>query len=434
MIFSEIIGKKRDGFDLSREEIEFVIREYTEGKAPDYQMSALLMAILLRRMDKDETLFLTQAMLDSGRKFDFSGIQGKKIDKHSTGGVGDKVSLILAPLVASCGVVVPMISGRGLGHTGGTLDKLESIPNFRTNLEYDEFYGILEKVGVVIMGQTDEIAPADRKMYSLRDVTGTVESIPLITASILSKKLAEGIDGLVLDVKCGKGAFMKSFEEAERLASTMDTVVKGFGKKSVSIITNMDQPLGTSVGNSLEVKESIESLKGNGASDLMEVTYSLGADMLFMGEITSSRENAFSMLKAAIRNGRALDKFRKMIEVQGGNSKVIDDYSLLPTANNKKEIKAKSAGFIKTINAYEVGIVNLLLGGGRKEKEDEIDPGVGIVFEKKVGDRVEKDERIATIYYRDNLGEDIKKRFAFAIKISSRNVKKIPIIMKAKEQ
>jgi pyrimidine-nucleoside phosphorylase len=434
MIFSEIIRKKRDGFELSLDEVEFVIKEYTEGRAPDYQMSALLMAMLLKGMNEDETLFLTEAMLDSGRKFDLSAIKGRKIDKHSTGGVGDKVSLILAPLVASCGVIVPMISGRGLGHTGGTLDKLESIPDFRTSLDYDEFYGILEKVGVAIMGQTDEIAPADRRMYSLRDVTGTVESIPLITASILSKKLAEGIDGLVLDVKCGEGAFMKSFEDAEKLASAMDAVVKGFGKESVSIITNMDQPLGTSVGNSLEVKESIESLKGNGASDLMEVTYWLGAEMLLMGGVVSNKEDALSMLKKAIGSGRALDKFIKMIELQGGNPKVIDDYALLPLSKNNKEIRAENAGFIEAINAYEVGIVNLLLGGGRRKKEDEIDPAVGIVFEKKVGDRVERDETIAIIYYRDNLSEDIEKRFVSAVKISERIVKEPPIILNAREQ
>lgn len=434
MIFSEIIRKKRDGFSLSRDEIEFIVKDYTEGRAPDYQMSALLMAVLLRGMNEDEILFLTEAMLDSGRKFDLSAVNGKKIDKHSTGGVGDKVSLILAPLVASCGVVVPMISGRGLGHTGGTLDKLESIPDFRTNLDYDEFYGILEKIGVAIMGQTKEIAPADRKMYSLRDVTGTVESIPLITASILSKKLAEGIDGLVLDVKCGNGAFMKTIKQARELGKKMDAVVKGFGKKSVSVITSMDQPLGTSVGNSLEVKESIESLKGNGPADLMEVTYWLGAEMLLIGEVTSSREEAFSMLKMAIGNGKALHKLKEIVELQGGNSKVIDDYSLLPISDEKKEIKAEKSGFIETINAYEVGIVNLLLGGGRKEKEDDIDPGVGIVFQKKVGERVKKGETFATVYYRNNLGEDIERRFVSAVKISDNEVKKPSIILNIKEK
>ncbi|TES92286.1 MAG: thymidine phosphorylase [Candidatus Cloacimonadota bacterium] len=429
MIFTEIIKRKRDDFALSREEIVSAIRGYTDGEIPDYQMSAFLMAVLLKGMNKDETMYLTDAMLNTGRIFDLSKIPGRKIDKHSTGGVGDKVSLILAPLVASCGVAVPMVSGRGLGHTGGTLDKLESIPGFRTSLEYNEFYKILEKIGVAMMGQTDEIAPADKSIYSLRDVTGTVESIPLITASILSKKLAEGIDGLVLDVKCGKGGFMKELKDAEALATSITSVAKGFGKKCVSLITNMDQPLGNYVGNSLEVIESIECLKGNGPQDLMEVTLTIGREMLVMGEKARDRDEAMVMLDDAIKSGGALALFRKMIELQGGNPEVTDDYSILPFSKDKKEIKAQDSGWISEIDAYEIGVVNLLLGGGRRRKEDAINPGVGIVFEKKVGDRVKKNEPLATIYYDKVLDGEIEQRFSSSIKIFPKVIEKPPVIL-----
>jgi len=429
MIFTEIIKRKRDDFALSREEIVSAIRGYTDGEIPDYQMSAFLMAVLLKGMNKDETMYLTDAMLNTGRIFDLSKIPGRKIDKHSTGGVGDKVSLILAPLVASCGVAVPMVSGRGLGHTGGTLDKLESIPGFRTSLEYNEFYKILEKIGVAMMGQTDEIAPADKSIYSLRDVTGTVESIPLITASILSKKLAEGIDGLVLDVKCGKGGFMKELKDAEALATSITSVAKGFGKKCVSLITNMDQPLGNYVGNSLEVIESIECLKGNGPQDLMEVTLTIGREMLVMGEKARDRDEAMVMLDDAIKSGGALALFRKMIELQGGNPEVTDDYSILPFSKDKKEIKAQDSGWISEIDAYEIGVVNLLLGGGRRRKEDAINQGVGIVFEKKVGDRVKKNEPLATIYYDKVLDGEIEQRFSSSIKIFPKVIEKPPVIL-----
>lgn len=429
MIFTEIIRKKRDGFSLSQEEIEFAVQGYTDGSIPDYQMSAFLMAVVLKGMSKDETLYLTEAMLNSGKTFDLSRISRKKIDKHSTGGVGDKVSLILAPLVASCGVAVPMVSGRGLGHTGGTLDKLESIPGFRTNLGFKEFYNILENIGVAIMGQSEELAPADKKMYSLRDVTGTIESIPLITASILSKKLAEGIDGLVLDVKCGKGAFMKELKDAEELASSMTSVVKGFGKECVSLITNMNQPLGRYVGGSLEVIESVECLEGNGPDDLMEVTFTLGSEMLMIGDMASNRDEAILLLKEAIKSGKALATFRKMIELQGGNPLVVDNYSILPVSKDTREIKVKDTGWISEIDAYEVGIINLLLGGGRKKKEDRVNPRVGIVFEKKVGDRVDKDEPLATIYYDNVLDDKIEKRFISCIKLVSQPVEKSIVIL-----
>ncbi len=429
MIFAEIIRKKRDGFPLTKGEIDFTINGFTEGRIPDYKMSALLMAIALQGMNSDEIKDLTEVMLHSGKTFDLSDIPGRKVDKHSTGGVGDKVSLVLAPLVASCGVIVPMISGRGLGHTGGTLDKLESIPGLRTNLTYKEFYGNTQEIGVAIMGQTEEIVPADRKMYSLRDVTGTVESIPLITASILSKKLAEGIDGLVLDLKCGKGAFMKRLEDAEKLASAIGSVMKIFGKGYVAIITNMDEPLGMSVGNSLEVIESIEALKGNGNDELMKVTYTLGSEMLVMGEKAENREDATVMLKQALNNGKALDRFRKMVELQGGNPEVIDDYSLFPISENKKEMIASNSGWISEINAYEIGVMNLLLGGGRKMKDDRINPGVGIIFRKKLGDRIEKGDAVCTIYFDKILNNGIEERFSRACKISPNPVEKPKIIV-----
>jgi pyrimidine-nucleoside phosphorylase len=417
MIFSEIIKKKRDGSPLTREEIDFSIQGYTDGTIPDYQMAALLMAIVLKGMSEEETLFFTKAMLHSGKSFDLSHIPGKKVDKHSTGGVGDKVSLILAPLVASCGVLVPMVSGRGLGHTGGTLDKLESIPGFRTNLTYREFSDTMESIGVAMMGQTSQIAPADKKMYSLRDVTGTVESIPLITASILSKKLAEGIDGLVLDVKCGTGAFMKEVNDAEALARTMKEVVRGFGKKYMSLITNMDQPLGRNVGNSVEVIESIECLKGRGTQDLMEVTYALAREMLLLGEIVEDSDAAQRILEGTIGSGKALELFSKMVEKQGGDPRVVDDYSILPLAKNTEEIKADHPGYITNIDAYEVGLVTLALGGGRRTKEDSIDPGVGLVLKRRSGAWVEKGEVIAKVYFTNSFADDIRKRFVSAITI-----------------
>jgi pyrimidine-nucleoside phosphorylase len=429
MVFSEIIRKKRDGFALTKKEIDAAVCGYTRGTVPDYQMAALLMAVVLKGMDEEETLHLTRSMLHSGTTFDLSKIDGKKIDKHSTGGVGDKISLILAPLVASCGVIVPMISGRGLGHTGGTLDKLESIRGFRTDLSLDQFLSLLEKNGVAMMGQTEEIAPADRKIYSLRDVTATVESIPLITASILSKKLAEGADGLVLDVKCGKGAFMRSADDAEALASSMTTVVKGFGKKCISLITNMDQPLGKYVGNSLEVVESIECLKGNGPDDLMEVTFALGREMIIMAEKAVDGATAQSMLEDAIASGKALERFRNVVELQGGDPRVVDDYSLLPQSKNRTEIKAERSGYISKIDCYEVGVVNLMLGGGRKRKEDSIDPGVGIVFRKKVGETVEKEESFAVLHHDDDLDKETVERFISSVTIIDERPSPLPLLL-----
>ncbi len=429
MLFSEIIKKKRDGAPLAKEEIDFAIQGYSTGSIPEYQMAALLMAIVLNGMDEQETLHLTRSMLHSGTSFDLSELDGKKIDKHSTGGVGDKVSLVLAPLVASCGVIVPMISGRGLGHTGGTLDKLASIPGFITDLSSKQFLNLLDKNGVAMMGQTVEIAPADRKMYALRDVTGTVESIPLITASILSKKLAEGIDGLVLDVKCGEGAFMKELEDAEELASSMTKAVQGFGKECSSVITNMDQPLGRNVGNSVEVIESIDCLKGGGTQDLMEVTYALAREMLLLSGQVADRDAAQQLLEDAILSGKALESFSNMVEDQEGDPRVVDDYTILPIAAKREEIKASRAGYITNINAYEVGLVVLELGGGRRRIEDSIDPGVGIVFQRRSAAWVEEGDVIAAVYYNRELGEDIKRRLISAISIGDTPPQIPPMIL-----
>jgi pyrimidine-nucleoside phosphorylase len=390
----DLICKKRAGQELGKTEIEYLISGYTKDIIPDYQMSAFLMAVFFQGMDFKETTCLMQAMKHSGQELDLSRIEFPIIDKHSTGGVGDKVSLVLAPLVASCGVCVPMISGRGLGHTGGTLDKLASIPGFRTDLSIKEFTGQLERIGVAMIGQTAEIAPADRKMYALRDVTGTVDSIPLIAASIMSKKLAEDLDGLVLDVKFGSGAFMREYRKAKLLAQTMVQIGKRARVKTVAVLTSMDNPLGAYVGNSLEVIEAIEALKGNGPVDLMEVTFALGVEMLKMARI----RGGIKLLKEKIRNGQALEKFRQVIKIQGGNSRVVEDYSLLPVAKELTHVRAHKTGFIHHIDTYALGILLVELGGGRYRKEDSIDPGCGFKIHKKIGDRVAKREELITIF------------------------------------
>ncbi len=361
-------------------------------------MSAWLMAVYLRGLSRSETVALTKAMLDSGTTLDLSRLSGPKIDKHSTGGVGDKVSLILAPLVAACGVIVPMVSGRSLGHTGGTLDKLASIPGFKTDLKLAEFYQVLEKVGVGIIGQTEEMCPADKKLYALRDVTGTVESIPLIAASIMSKKLAEGIDGLVLDVKTGNGAFMRQRRDARQLARLMLSIGNAFGKNVVALITDMSQPLGRAVGNALEVKEAIEALKGNWPPDLQEVTLALGEEMLLLAGKAANRPQARRLLLRALTTNRALKKFQEMIEAQGGDPRVVDDYSLLPSANYKKEVFANEKGYIRSIDTLKVGLLGLEIGLGRKTLDDKIDPGAGFIFRKKRNERVEKGEVLAEVF------------------------------------
>ena len=422
----EIISKKRDGRKLNKEEIDFFVSGYTQGKIPDYQMSALLMAIFLQGMNTNETTNLTLAMMRSGEVLDWDFLPGIKVDKHSTGGVGDKVSLILAPLVASCGVYVPMISGKGLGHTGGTLDKLESIPGFRTDLSLDEFRKIVSEIKVSIMGQTAQIAPADKKTYALRDVTATVESIPLICASILSKKLAEGVDALVLDVKVGSGAFMESETKAIVLAKALIEIGTKMKKKIIALITDMNEPLGEAVGNSLEVIETIEALKGKGGKDLMEVCFALGSYMLILGKKAKSYEEGKRKMRNAIVSGEGLKKFKEMIKVQGGNVDVIDDYSLLPKAKLEIEAKSLKSGYVKSIDSKRIGLAAVQLGAGRQKIEDKVDPAVGFLIEKKVGDYVEKGETLVKVLANDEgKGEIAKEEILEAHEISKAKSKRL---------
>ena len=395
----DLIRKKRDGHELTREEIQFVVRGYTDAQFPDYQMSAWLMAVLLRGMTGQEIATLTEAMLHSGITLDWSDLHGKKVDKHSTGGVGDKTSLILAPIVAAGGLLVPMISGRGLGHTGGTLDKLEAIPGFNVNLAPDRMREVLARCGMVLVGQTEKIVPADKKMYALRDVTGTVESPALICASIMSKKIAEGIDALVLDVKTGSGAFMKKEADAVHLAKLMvDTGVR-IGKRMVALITDMDQPLGRYVGNALEVVECVEVLKGGGPADLRDLSIELSAWMFHLGDKTASVDEGRKLAQQMIANGSAFEKFCELTQLQGGNAEALRDTGKLPTASNRRDLRSQTAGYVQTINCEQVGVASLVLGGGREKKEDSIDPAVGIVLHKKVGDAVAQNEPICTLHY-----------------------------------
>jgi len=394
----DLIRKKRDGGELSRAEIEFFVDGCTKGTIPDYQVSAWLMAALLRRLTREETAALTNAMLHSGEVLDLSALRGKKVDKHSTGGVGDKTSLILAPLVAAGGGIVPMISGRGLGHTGGTLDKLESIPGFNVKLPLPEFRRILDVCGCSMIGQTDEIAPADRKLYALRDVTGTVESPYLICASIMSKKLAEGADALVLDVKTGSGAFMKKEEDAVFLAELMVETGELMGKRMAALITDMDQPLGRMVGNTLEVDESIQILRGQGPVDLRDLCLELAGWMFFLGEVCSSVEKGKELAAKLINSGHALEKFRQMIQLHGGDSSVVDHPDKMPRAKHQLQVLSPRSGYVNSIQCEDVGTACVILGGGREKKEDSIDHSVGIVLHCKVGDRVSAGAVLCTIY------------------------------------
>jgi pyrimidine-nucleoside phosphorylase len=395
----DVIRKKRDGCELSPQEIEFFVASYTAGRIPDYQVSAWLMAVFFRGMSSAEIAALTQSMLHSGSVLDLLDLPGRKVGKHSTGGVGDKTSLVIAPLVAAAGVPVPMISGRGLGHSGGTLDKLESIPGFNVNLSLADFRRVLATCGCALIGQTAEIAPADKKLYALRDVTATVESPPLICGSIMSKKLAEGIDALVLDVKTGSGAFMKSEEASTSLAELMVETGVRWGKKMVALITDMDQPLGNKVGNALEVEECIEIMRGAGPADLRELCLELASWMLLLGGRVTSLDEGKRLTEELISSGAALEKFREIIMLQGGDAGVIDDTNRLPHAQHKLPILSRSNGFIASIQCEHVGVASLVLGGGREKKEDSIDPAVGIVVHKKVGDAVHAGEPLATIHY-----------------------------------
>jgi pyrimidine-nucleoside phosphorylase len=395
----DVIRKKRDGGELSRNEIESVVNAYTRGDIPDYQVSAWLMAVVLRGMTRPETAALTDAMLRSGEVLDLSALPGKKVDKHSTGGVGDKTSLVLAPLAAAAGVVVPMISGRGLGHTGGTLDKLEAIPGFNVNLPVSDFRRVLATCGCCMIGQTAEIAPADRKLYALRDVTGTVESPYLICASIMSKKLAEGIDALVLDVKTGSGAFMKNEKDAAFLAELMVETGERMGKQVVALITDMDQPLGNMIGNALEVVEVVEVLRGDGPEDLRQLCLELAGWMLHLGGVSDTVAEGKKQSEKLIASGKALDKFRQMVELQSGDPRAIDDPKKLPQAKHSMTLSSPNSGYVATLQCEQIGTACVILGGGRERKEDSVDPAVGIVLHKKVGDAVSTGEPLATIYY-----------------------------------
>jgi pyrimidine-nucleoside phosphorylase/thymidine phosphorylase len=395
----DLIRKKRDGHSLSPEEIEAFVRGYTAGEIPDYQASSWLMAALLRGLNKAETAALTEAMLRSGEVLDLSDIAGSKVDKHSTGGVGDSTSLVLAPVAAAGGLIVPMISGRGLGHTGGTLDKLESIPGFHVHLSISEFRRILGECGCCMIGQTDEIAPADRKLYALRDVTGTVESPFLICASIMSKKLAEGVDALVLDVKTGSGAFMKKEEDAAFLADLMVETGRRMGKRMAALITDMNQPLGLMVGNALEVVEIIDVLRGGGPADLRELCLELAGWMFYLGGKTDAVSDGRTMANQIIQSGEGLKTFRRMVELQGGDVRVIDDPSRLPRAQFNTEVPSPRSGFVSAMDCEAMGTASVVIGGGREKKEHTVDPAVGLVFRKKLGDRVERGEPLCTIHH-----------------------------------
>jgi len=406
----DLIRRKRDRGRLSTQEIQTLVSAYVAGKVPEYQMAAMLMAICIRGMTDEETSALTLALMNSGDVFDLSGIPGPKVDKHSTGGVGDKVSLILAPLAAACGVIVPMVSGRALGHTGGTLDKLEAIPGFKTDLSSTQFARNVAKVGLCIMGPTKRMCPADKKLYALRDVTATVDSISLIAASVMAKKLAEGIDSLVLDVKTGSGAFMPRAAQARSLARQMIAIGARLGKKVVAVVTEMSEPLGLAVGNAIEVVEAIEALKGNWTSDLEEVTLALGEEMLVLAGIASGPEQARRLLLRAVDNGAGLEKFRQMVKAQGGEPRVLEDYTLLPQPRHRAEVKAGSGGFLRRIDAWQVGRLGMRLGLGRSELTSPVDPSAGFLFSKKVGDQVARGEVVAEVLG----GEETRVREAAA--------------------
>ena len=406
----DVITKKRDGGALSRDEIQFFVAGVTDGGLPDYQASALLMAILLRGMTAEETAWLTDSMVHSGVRVDLRDIPGVKVDKHSTGGVGDKTSLILAPLAAACGIPVPMMSGRGLGHTGGTLDKLESIPGFRVNLSLDEMKTALARTGCAMMGQTAQIAPADKKLYALRDVTATVESIPLISASIMSKKIAEGIDALVLDVKTGSGAFMKTEADSRRLAESLVSIGRASGVRTEAIISSMDTPLGSAVGNALEVIECFDVLKGGGPRDLIEVSLDLTARMLLLGQVAADRAEAERKVHDAIGSGAGLDRLRRIIEQQGGDPRVVDDYGRMPSVAERHMVAAPRRGFLARVDAEAVGRASVALGAGRDRVDDPVDPAVGITVRAKPGDEVHAGDPVLELHYRDRARLDTALR------------------------
>lgn len=409
----DVIEKKRNGEELTTEEIRFFVDGYTDGTIPDYQVSSLMMAIYFQDMNDRERADLTMAMVESGDQIDLSGIEGIKVDKHSTGGVGDTTTLSLAAMVAAVGVPVAKMSGRGLGHTGGTIDKLEAIKGFHVELTNEQFTKQVNEIKTAVIGQSGNLTPADKKLYALRDVTGTVPSIPLIASSIMSKKIAAGADAIVLDVKTGDGAFMKTFEDSKSLANAMVAIGNNVGRKTMAIISDMSQPLGFAIGNALEVKEAIDTLKGHGPEDLNELCYTLGSQMVVLGGNAASIEEARKLLEEVVANGQALEVFKKFITAQGGDASVVDDPSLLPQAKYKIEVPAKESGYISKIEADDVGVAAMLLGAGRATKESSIDLAVGLVLNKKVGDQVQEGESLVTIHAnKEDVQEVIDKLYA----------------------
>ncbi len=429
MYMPELIRKKRDGGELTAEEISYIINGCVSGEVPDYQLSAFAMAVFFRGMTNAETVALTLAMRDSGDKADLSGISGVKVDKHSTGGVGDKTTLIVAPIVAACGVKVAKMSGRGLGHTGGTIDKLECFDGFTTALSEEQFAGNVNTIGIAIAGQTANLAPADKKLYALRDVTATVDQMSLIASSIMSKKLASGSDAIVLDVKTGNGAFMKKLEDSRALAKEMVSIGTMAGKKTVAVITDMDQPLGRAVGNSLEVREAIDTLRGEGPADFKEVVFALGSQMLMLAGRAADEKEARALMEGVIEDGSALDKFAQFVRAQGGDAAPVYDTSLLPVAGKTLAVTAKESGYVHRILAEDIGIACMTLGGGRETKESAIDLSVGIILEKKNGDAVSDGEVLATIYGNDDAKmQAAYEKIAHAYEIAKEPAAFVPVV------
>jgi pyrimidine-nucleoside phosphorylase len=418
----DLIEKKRDGLELTSEEINFFIQGYTSGSIPDYQMSALTMAIFFKGMTESERAELTMAMVKSGDQIDLKGIEGVKVDKHSTGGVGDTTTLVLGPLVASVGVPVAKMSGRGLGHTGGTIDKLESVEGFHVEISNEEFLELVNKNKIAVIGQSGNLTPADKKLYALRDVTATVDSIPLIASSIMSKKIAAGADAIVLDVKTGAGAFMKTLDDSRELAKAMVRIGNNVGRKTMAVISDMSQPLGFAIGNALEVKEAIDTLKGEGPEDLAELSLTLGSHMVFLAGKAESLADARQLLEAAIADGSALEKMKVFLSSQGGDASVVDDPSKLPQARFVTPLEAKTSGYVSEIIADEVGTAAMLLGAGRATKESEIDLAVGLILKKKIGDKVEIGEPLAEIHSNSEDIEEVRESLYNSIKISSEKV------------
>lgn len=428
MRFVDIIEKKKNKEELTDEEIKFWIDGVTDESIPDYQTSALLMAIVLNGMTDHETAKLAECMMNSGDVIDLSDIKGIKADKHSTGGVGDKTSLALGPIISACGLKLAKMSGRGLGHTGGTLDKLESIEGFNVFLKEEDFKKQVNEIGFAIIGQTGELVPADKKLYALRDVTATVDSIPLIASSIMSKKLASGSDTILLDVKYGEGAFMHTIEDAKKLANAMINIGKKLGKDTKAMITDMNQPLGNTIGNALEVKEAIETVKGNGPKDFTELVLTAGEIMLVQGKIAKNKNEARAMLEDAINSGKAFEKLKKMVEYQGGNVKQIEDPNLLPQAKFKTQMKSQKEGYIDNIHSMNLGILSMKLGGGREKKEDSINYAVGLEMKVKKGDKIKKDDILATVYHDEKLTDEWIESFYNTFSYSNEKTNPIPVV------